>query len=236
MVNIKELKDLIKQGDAKQIAEYIKTHNLKLEGNKITCLDSVYVNAQIEYWDKRQLVKKLNLNSTYGALLNTGSRFFDQRLGQSVTLTGRQVVKHMSSETNKIITNEYDYRGKAINYNDTDSVAADSIIITNKRDMTIEELFLAGNEFWKINDKEFSKNNNIQVYHYDNVTNKINFGNYKYVYRHKVSKKKYRIKTADNNEVIVTEDHSVMVLDNNNNLTEKKPNELKKGDKVITIK
>lgn len=121
MLNIKELKNLLKEGNAKQIAEYMKTYNLKLEENKIICSDPAYVKAQVEYWDKRQLVKKLNLNSTYGALLNAGSRFFDQRLGQSVTLTGRQVVKHMSAETNKIITGEYDYRGKAINYNDTDS-------------------------------------------------------------------------------------------------------------------
>ena len=121
MINIKELKNLLKEGNAKQIAEYMKTYNLKLEENKIICSDPAYVKAQVEYWDKRQLVKKLNLNSTYGALLNAGSRFFDQRLGQSVTLTGRQVVKHMSAETNKIITGEYDYRGKAINYNDTDS-------------------------------------------------------------------------------------------------------------------
>ena len=121
MINIKELKNLLKEGNAKQIAEYMKTYNLKLEENKIICLDSTYVKDQVEYWDKRQLVRKLQLNSTYGALLNAGSRFFDQRLGQSVTLTGRQVVKHMSAETNKIITGEYDYRGKAINYNDTDS-------------------------------------------------------------------------------------------------------------------
>ena len=42
-----------------------------------------------EYWDKRQLVKKINLNSLYGAILNPGCRFFDIRIGQSVTLTGR---------------------------------------------------------------------------------------------------------------------------------------------------
>ena len=35
-----------------------------------------------EYWDKRQLVKKINLNSLYGAILNPGCRFFDIRIGQ----------------------------------------------------------------------------------------------------------------------------------------------------------
>jgi DNA polymerase elongation subunit (family B) len=74
------------------------------------------------FWDKRQLVKKINLNSLYGAILNPGCRFFDKRIGQSTTLTGRQIVKHMSAEVNKTITGEYDHVGKAVIYGDTDSV------------------------------------------------------------------------------------------------------------------
>ena len=74
-----------------------------------------------EYWDKRQLVKKINLNSLYGAILNPGCRFFDNRIGQSTTLTGRQIVKHMAGKINEIITGEYDYKGKAVIYGDTDS-------------------------------------------------------------------------------------------------------------------
>jgi len=74
------------------------------------------------FWDKRQLVKKINLNSLYGAILNPGSRFFDIRIGQSVTLTGRAITQHMASKTNEIIAGDYDYRGKAIIYGDTESV------------------------------------------------------------------------------------------------------------------
>ena len=74
-----------------------------------------------EYWDKRQLVKKINLNSLYGAILNSGCRFFDNRIGQSTTLTGRTICKHMASKVNEIITGDYDHVGKAIIYGDTDS-------------------------------------------------------------------------------------------------------------------
>lgn len=77
---------------------------------------------EFEYWDKRQLVKKINLNSAYGALLNAGSRFFDQRLGQSTTLTGRSIAKHMASQVNAMFTGEYDHTGKTVIYGDTDSV------------------------------------------------------------------------------------------------------------------
>jgi len=76
---------------------------------------------EIEYWDKRQLVKKINLNSLYGAILNPGCRFFDKRIGQSTTLTGRTIVKHMSAEVNKVITGKYDHVGEAMIYGDTDS-------------------------------------------------------------------------------------------------------------------
>ena len=74
-----------------------------------------------EYWDKRQLVKKINLNSLYGAILNNGCRFFDKRIGQSTTLTGRAIAKHMASKVNEIIAGEYNHTGKAIIYGDTDS-------------------------------------------------------------------------------------------------------------------
>jgi DNA polymerase elongation subunit (family B) len=74
-----------------------------------------------EYWDKRQLVKKILLNSLYGAILNPGCRFFDNRIGQSTTLTGRQIAKHMAGKVNEIITGTFDHIGKSIIYGDTDS-------------------------------------------------------------------------------------------------------------------
>ena len=74
-----------------------------------------------EYWDKRQLVKKINLNSLYGAILNPGCRFFDKRIGQSTTLTGRAIARHMDAYVNECITGSYDHVGEAIIYGDTDS-------------------------------------------------------------------------------------------------------------------
>jgi DNA polymerase elongation subunit (family B) len=76
---------------------------------------------EIAFWDKRQLVKKINLNSLYGAILNPGCRFFDKRIGQSTTLTGRTIAKHMDAYINECITGEYDHVGRAIIYGDTDS-------------------------------------------------------------------------------------------------------------------
>ena len=74
------------------------------------------------FWDKRQLVKKINLNSLYGAILNEFCRFFDKRIGQSTTLTGRAIAHHMDSHVNEAITGKYDHIGESIIYGDTDSV------------------------------------------------------------------------------------------------------------------
>jgi DNA polymerase elongation subunit (family B) len=73
------------------------------------------------FWDKRQLVKKINLNSLYGAILNPGCRFFDKRIGQSTTLTGRIIARHMDAYINECIFGKYDHTGESIIYGDTDS-------------------------------------------------------------------------------------------------------------------
>ena len=83
---------------------------------------SATTDAEIVFWDKRQLVKKINLNSLYGAILNPGCRFFDKRIGQSTTLTGRAITRHMGAETNRMFTGVYDHTGETIIYGDTDSV------------------------------------------------------------------------------------------------------------------
>ena len=106
--------------------------------------------AEIEYWDKRQLVKKINLNSLYGAILNPGCRFFDKRIGQSTTLTGRTIVKHMSAEVNKVITGVYDHTGESVIYGDTDSVYFSAY-------PTLKNEIMAGNIPW-------SKENVITLY------------------------------------------------------------------------
>ena len=73
------------------------------------------------FWHKRQHAKKINLNALYGALLNENCRFYDKRIGQSTTLCGRTISKHMSSYTNECITGAYDNNGEAVIYGDTDS-------------------------------------------------------------------------------------------------------------------
>lgn len=121
MIDIEHINSLIENKQTKELAEYMKLHDLVLTDDNKIVKKSGSFSEEIEFWDKRQLVKKILLNSLYGALLNAGSRFFDARLGQSTTLNGRCIDRHMAAQTNELIAGEYDYKGKAICYADTDS-------------------------------------------------------------------------------------------------------------------
>lgn len=57
-----------------------------------------------EHFDLLQLTKKISMNSLYGALLNKAFRFGDQRLGASVTATGRQITTHMIETIGELLT------------------------------------------------------------------------------------------------------------------------------------
>lgn len=116
-----KLEELIKSRNSQEIASYIKEHGLIIDGNRVK-IDSNKGKELIEFYDKRQLVRKILLNSAYGALLNKHCKFYDKRIGQSVTLCGRQIVRHMGSQINQFVTGNYDHTGSAVIYGDTDSI------------------------------------------------------------------------------------------------------------------
>lgn len=188
-----------------------------------------------EYWHKRQLVKKINLNSLYGALLNQGCRFFDQRLGQSTTLSGRQIVRHMSAKTNEIITGEYDYVGKSVIYGD--SVTGDSIINLEDKSITIAELF-DSIPYKVIQDqgKEYAipTSKQINVLGYNGYEDEAQYGEINYVMRHNTAKQLYKITFEDGTTLTVTEDHSIMV-DRAGFLTEVRPCDIQDDDLIISL-
>ena len=106
------------------VAKLVVENGLVLKDGRLFCKkeDKDYFKKQSAFWKQNQQIRKILLNSLYGALLNKGSRFFDKRLGQSVTLTGRSMTKHMASRINEIVTGEYNHEGGCVIYGDTDSV------------------------------------------------------------------------------------------------------------------
>ena len=155
-MDINTLYNLIETKNVTELKTFMKENNLEIKDSKIVTNQNL--NEKIAFWDKRQLVKKINLNSLYGALLNPGCRFFDKRIGQSTTLTGRTIAKHMDAYINECITGEYDHVGKAIIYGDTDSCYFSAWPI-------VKEDVEAGRMEW---------NKDIAVQLYDSISNQVN--------------------------------------------------------------
>lgn len=121
-LNFANLEQILATGSKEELKNICEKHNLLVKDGKIYAKDQQELNSAVEYWDKIQLVRKISLNSLYGAILNPGCRFFDKRIGQSTTLTGRAITKFMTEQVNSIIEGKNDHLGRAIIYNDTDSV------------------------------------------------------------------------------------------------------------------
>jgi hypothetical protein len=118
------LQELIGARDVAGIKAFMAEHNMVLREGKIVPADDgsrKKLKAVSGFWNQRQQARKILLNSLYGALLNEGLRFYDERVGQSVTLTGRSIVRHMNAKVNEVLCGLYDYTGRAIVYADTDS-------------------------------------------------------------------------------------------------------------------
>jgi DNA polymerase elongation subunit (family B) len=184
------------------------------------------------FWYKRQLVKKINLNSLYGAILNAGCRFFDPRIGQSTTLTGRAIAKHMDSFVNEVLTGEYNHVGKTVIYGD--SVTGDTMIRTDSGQTTIEKLYDQCQQHQRIGEKEYGLQSFSKVIGFNSFEDSPVLGEIAYVMRHKTKKKLYKITLENGKSVTVTEDHSVMV-DRDGFLLEVKPLDILPQDLIICL-
>lgn len=114
------------------------------------------ITNEKNYWDIMQQIRKVLLNSLYGAILNESCRFYDKRIGQSVTLTGRKIVIHMNSRINELFTGDYNHEGDTIIMADTDSCGFSPY------------KFITDNEL----EFEWTKDNFVEVC--NNVANEVN--------------------------------------------------------------
>jgi len=78
-------------------------------------------NEKAKYYDRLQYVYKIKMNSLYGALSNLYFRFYDLRMAESTTGTGRVILKHECAKVNELLTGIYDMFGEAVIAGDTDS-------------------------------------------------------------------------------------------------------------------
>ncbi len=63
VLDLKYLKSLIENEDVENLSNYMELHNLKLEGSKIVPKNRKEYEDQVSFWDQRQYVRKILLNS-----------------------------------------------------------------------------------------------------------------------------------------------------------------------------
>jgi hypothetical protein len=213
------------------------------------------LKQDVDYYNALQLALKLVLNGSYGALATQYFILFNNKVAGSVTAQGRDLTKTMNDLNEKywyeMWHTDYDLheklgvrnvrkidKGKKENevsiYADTDSVQSDTQIITNRGTFSIEQWYninikngsagttLNGHESVLTDDKVLNWNNGLYM------------ANVKRIIRHEVNKPKWRLKTKSGKEIVVTDDHSMIVFRDGIKL-EVKPSEILKTDKILTI-
>lgn len=234
--DILKLEEYIESRNVSKIKEIMEKYNLEIKGNKLVPRDKKYIKELSKIIDFRQYATKILLNSVYGSLLNQHMKYADQRIGQSVTMTGRCITKHMNAKINEILTGDYNHKGEAIIYGDTDSVSGDTIIKTNIGDLTIENLFEICEEKKFIRNKEYAFSSILKVLTFNPENFSLVEVNFDYVYRHFTKKKIYLVRTDDGKEIKVTEDHSLLIWNKSKNkLIKCKPSNVLKRNNVDII-
>ena len=86
-----------------------------------------------EYFDRRQHIQKIVLNSLYGVLGLPVFRFYDLDNAEATTLTGQQLIKFSKKITNHFYNNELGTNEDYVIYIDTDSIFASAVPLVEKR-------------------------------------------------------------------------------------------------------
>lgn len=101
--NLKKMKELIAAGADPKSPEVLQ------------------LKERAAYCDRVQYIKKIQLNSMYGALGNKYFKFFDVRLAESTTRTGQEILMHMVRKAAEVLDGTYAYPSESTIYSDTDS-------------------------------------------------------------------------------------------------------------------
>jgi hypothetical protein len=237
---LKKLKN--KKNEVEKLKEkYEELKNLDKIGDIIAKMESL---AKI--WGLKEKAFKILLNSAYGAFGNNYFRLFDLRIAKGITSSGRLAIRSLiKAIENNLRAFYHDFCGKDwigsdfFIYSDTDSCAGDSVLNIfdengNLEKITIENLYLRlGGELKTEIDKIKLETNNIQTPSLNTKSSEIEMKNINYIWKHLVDKEMFKIKCGDN-EVVVTEDHSI-IIERNNKYISVKPRDIIDGDKLIEI-
>ena len=165
-----------------------------------------------------QLALKTLSNSGYGAISQSGFMFFDNRIAEGITMSGRYIIQYVSSHFNIKLNNFFKTTGfDYVAYMDTDSCQKDSLVYVNDKQIPIADLYDKFSEFTYKDDfnRSYVKPvHDVYTKSFNTEHELIEDRKITYVMKHKVKKEMFEITTEDGRSVVVTEDHSVIVKRN----------------------
>lgn len=217
-----------------ELLEYTKEQLEQLDKETLLKLKQECYD-KVSYYQSQQMTKKILINSLYGAMANKGFSLFNEKIAQSITGNGRFFIQYTADKIEDKLQSMEPSKNKYIVYGDTDSCVGDTIIETTHGKIKIEDFYerTAGN--WN----QFTPNGLIKKPYrklfVKSMSDKfeVEFKSVKYIMKHFVEKRMYKIKTHGR-EVIITEDHSV-IINRNGKMLSVKPKDILKTDKLIFI-
>lgn len=204
----------------------------------------------VDRYDTMQKTVKIITNSLYGGQSNIRFRLYDYEVARSITSTGREIAKIAAVVANDCINQMIKNKSNKFNHVDIpydwktksetalsnviygDSVIGSSMIRTGQGNISIKDLWdkcASIDKVFNISGKSYLATPYQTILGYDD---RLYFP--RYIMKHKSKKKLYKITTETGKCVTVTEDHSLIVVRNNERIVIK-PIDLKVGDQVITL-
>jgi hypothetical protein len=187
-----------------------------------------------------QLVKKVLLNSLYGALGNEHFLLYTNEMARSITLIGQCLINKAAIEKNRFISKmlkEECVKDRRC-YSDTDTCDAHTLIHINGNKQMIGEFYETseGEEYENILGKyikDFPKGMYKTLSIDEDDLTKVKEVDVLHAVKHKTPKHMWKVK-VDGKEVIITEDHSIMIL-RDGYLMRGSVKDLREGDELLTI-
>jgi hypothetical protein len=156
-------------------------------------------------------------------------------MAEAITLSGQMIIKKSGKETNdyvnRLLKNK-DYKNYLV-YTDTDSVVGDTEIYSNGEKKTIEAFY----DSITTDERILGEDNFIKSVHgYDTLSvfdSEVVATPIVYVMKHKVKKKLYKL-SIGNKSVVITEDHSLVVM-RSGELISIKPKDIDPADELLYL-
>lgn len=195
----------------------------------------------VNRYNAKEKAVKIVLNGGYGCFGNVYFRWYDKTIVEGITATGQVAIKYITNKLNDFINNYagLDELTDHIPSSDTDSTIGSTILTTDIGKITIEDLYnrytneslemKSAIEAKKDSIRKLTKNIKSASFDGSNIV----FNDINYIMKHKVNKRMYKIKSGEKS-VVVTEDHSVIVI-RNDEMISVKPKDILKSDKLIKI-